>query len=308
MPVLNRTELIRQKAYSLGFNVCGIAPARKLYEEENRLGKYLDLNYNGEMAYMANHFEKRLDPVLLVPGAKSVIVALLNYFPKKIQQADNIPVVSKYAYGRDYHEVIKNKLQELYNYIQNMVAPVNGRFFTDSAPVLERAWAVQAGLGWIGKNGLLLNKKLGSFFFIGELIIDLELDYDEPYTKEHCGKCTRCLDACPTKALIGPKALDARRCISYLTIEKKGEIPEEFKPQFERQVFGCDVCQDVCPWNQNLIPHNTEEFNPHPDFLKLSENNWEALDENKFEQLFGYSALKRAGFNKLKSNINFVKG
>ncbi|MCF8359400.1 MAG: tRNA epoxyqueuosine(34) reductase QueG [Prolixibacteraceae bacterium] len=303
---LNNSNSIKQKALSLGFSACGIARARRLDEEEARLKKYLELNYNGEMAYMANHFEKRLDPTLLVPGAKSVIVVLLNYYPEKVQQGDNIPVVSKYAYGKDYHEVVKGKLCELLKYINEEIAPANGRCFTDSAPVLERAWAVEAGLGWIGKNGLLLNKQLGSFFFIGELITDLDLDYDEPYKTEHCGTCTRCLDACPTGALVAPGVLDTRRCISYLTIEKKGAIPEEFKPLMQKRIFGCDICQDVCPWNRNIKPHNNKELNPHPGMLSLTGDDWKNMNESTFGYLFGNSAIQRAGFRKLKSNIKFV--
>jgi epoxyqueuosine reductase len=302
----SKTNSIKQKALSLGFSDCGIACARRLDEEEARLKKYLELKYNGEMAYMANHFEKRLDPTLLVPGAKSVIVVLLNYYPGKSQQVKNLPVISKYAWGEDYHFVVKEKLRELFTFIQQEIEPANGRFFTDSAPVLERAWAVEAGLGWIGKNGLLLNKQLGSFFFIGELITDLELAYDQPYEKEHCGSCTRCLDACPAGALVSPGVLDARRCISYLTIEKKGSIPEEFKPLMQKRIFGCDICQDVCPWNRNIKPHNTKALNPHPGMLSLTGDDWKNMDESTFGDLFGNSAIQRAGFHKLKSNIKFV--
>ncbi len=303
---LNHSNNIKQKALSLGFSACGIARARRLDEEEAGLKKYLELNYNGEMAYMANHFEKRLDPTLLVPGAKSVIVVLMNYYPEKVQQGNNIPVISKYAYGKDYHEVIKGKLRELLKYINEEIAPANGRFFADSAPVLERAWAVEAGLGWIGKNGLLLNKQLGSFFFIGELITDLALDYDEPCKTEHCGICTRCLDACPTGALAGPGVLDARRCISYLTIEKKGAIPEEFEPLMQKRIFGCDICQDVCPWNRNIKSHNDKLLKPNPEMLTYTEDDWKNMNESTLGYLFGNSAIQRAGFNKLKSNIKFL--
>lgn len=298
--------LIKQKAHELGFSACGIAKARKLEEEENRLRNFLDLNYQGQMGYLANHFDKRLDPTLLVPGAKSVVVVLLNYFPEKLQTGSNVPVVSKYAYGKDYHLVIKEKLQGLFDYINAEIAPVTGRVFTDSAPVLERAWAVQAGLGWIGKNGLLLNKELGSFFFIGELIIDLELYYDQPYTKEHCGSCNQCLSACPTRALLQPYQLDARKCISYLTIELKEAIPEEFKPQLMRRVFGCDICQDVCPWNQKIKAHQIPEFKPVPEFLTMTKAEWQNLSQVQFNQLFKNSAVKRAGFNKFKQNLSFL--
>lgn len=245
------STLIKEKAEQLGFAACGIAKVRKLEEEEERLKAFLQKNHHGAMGYLANHFEKRLDPGKLVPGSKSVVVVLLNYFPKMLQKGSDVPVISKYAYGTDYHLVIKDKLKSLYRFVEENAGKLNGRIFTDSAPVLERYWAVQAGLGWIGKNGLLLNKELGSFFFIGELIIDLELEYDEPYEKEHCGSCNQCLSACPTQALVQPYVLDARRCISYLTIELKDVIPEVFHKKLMRRSYGCDICQDVCPWNQH---------------------------------------------------------
>lgn len=300
---LENTILIKQKACELGFSACGITKAQKLETEELRLKDYLENNYHGEMSYMANHFEKRLDPTLLVEGAKSIIVVLLNYFPAEIQNDKLAPVISKYAYGTDYHVVIKEKLNQLFSFINNELAPTNGRVFTDSAPILERAWGVKAGLGWIGKNGLLLNKELGSFFFIGELIIDLPLIYDNPYTKEHCGTCNRCLSACPTNALIKPYTLDARKCISYLTIELKDEIPEKFHSQIMQRVFGCDICQDVCPWNQKIKPHSTEAFSPNKQLLTMSASYWQNLSEKQFDALFSNSAVKRSGFKKLKQNI-----
>ena len=302
------SKLIKQKAVELGFSACGIAQTRKLEEEEVRLRNFLDSNYQGKMSYLSNHFEKRLDPTLLVPGAKSIIVVLLNYFPHKLQQGSGVPIISKYAYGKDYHLVIKEKLQQLFNFINTEIAPTEGRMFTDSAPVLERAWAVQAGLGWIGKNGLLLNKELGSFFFIGELIVDLELDYDQPYEKEYCGSCNQCLSACPTQALVKPYMLDAKKCISYLTIELKDEIPEQYKSQLMRRAFGCDICQDVCPWNQHPKPTNVDDFNPHPDFLEMTREEWENLSKEKFSQRFHESAVKRAGYKKVKQNISDVFG
>lgn len=300
------SSLIKQKANELGFSACGIAKAYKLEEEEERLKSFLDRKYNGEMVYLANHFEKRLDPSLLVEGAKSIVVVLLNYFPEELQTGIGVPIISKYAYGKDYHFVIKEKLQVLFDYINTEIASTQGRIFTDSAPVLERAWAVQAGLGWIGKNGLLLNKKLGSFFFIGELIIDLELEYDEPFDKEHCGSCNQCLSACPTQALIKPYVLDARKCISYLTIELKDNIPVEFKPKLMRRAFGCDICQDVCPWNQKVKSHHVEEFKPHPNFLPLTKDDWQNLSKEEFNSLFKNSAMKRAGYDKLKMNIENI--
>jgi len=302
MPQLSNSILIKQKALELGFSACGIAHARKLDEEEQRLKNYLENNYHGQMGYMANHFDKRLDPTLLVPGAKSVVVVLLNYFPSQVQ-SEGVPTISKYAYGKDYHMVIKEKLQQLFDFINREIAPVEGRIFTDSAPVIERAWAVQAGLGWIGKNGLLLNKEYGSFFFIGELIIDLELDYGQPFEKEYCGNCKQCLSACPTNALVKPYTLDARRCISYLTIELKDEIPEGFKPKIMNRAYGCDICQDVCPWNRHPTPHAIHEFQPHPYFLKMTKEDWQNLSKEQFEQLFANSAIKRTGYEKLKRTI-----
>lgn len=297
---------IKEKAIELGFSTCGIAPARKLEEEEERLNDFLEANYHGKMGYLANHFEKRCDPTQLVPGAKSIVVVLLNYFPEQLQSGTAAPIISKYAYGKDYHLVIKEKLQVLFDFINAEIAPVEGRIFTDSAPVMERAWAVQAGLGWLGKNGLLLNKELGSFFFIAELIIDLELEYDQPFKKEYCGSCNQCLSACPTQALVKPYVLDARKCISYLTIELKDEIPEEFRPKLLRRAFGCDICQDVCPWNQRPKPTTVEEFRPHPEILKMTKVDWENLSKEKFGELFRKSAVKRAGYEKLKQNIGFI--
>jgi epoxyqueuosine reductase len=304
MPSQSNSALIKQKAQELGFSACGIAPARKLVEEELRVKEYLQNQYHGSMGYMENHFEKRLDPTLLVPGAESLVVVLLNYFPHQLQTGNGVPIVSKYAYGTDYHVVIKEKLNQLLQFIKTEISPTEGRVFTDSAPVLERAWAVQAGLGWIGKNGLLLNKELGSFFFIGELIIDLKLDYDLPFEKEHCGSCKQCLSACPSKAIIKPYILDARRCISYLTIELKEDIPEEFRPLLMNRVFGCDICQDVCPWNNHPQPHNIPEFNPDSRFINMDSNAWKVMDEETFYQIFHSSALYRAGFKKLKVNID----
>jgi epoxyqueuosine reductase len=305
MPSQSNSALIKQKAQEIGFSACGIASAHKLVEEELRVKEYLQNQYQGSMGFMENHFEKRLDPTLLVPGAKSLVVVLLNYFPHQLQTGNGVPIVSKYAYGTDYHVVIKDKLNQLLQFINTEISPAEGRVFTDSAPVLERAWAVQAGLGWIGKNGLLLNKELGSFFFIGELIIDLELEYDLPYEMEHCGSCKQCLSACPSKAIIKPYILDARRCISYLTIElKDDDIPEEFRPHLSNRVFGCDICQDVCPWNKRPNPNHIDEFQPDPRFLKMDSEAWKTLNEENFDQIFHSSALNRAGFKKLKMNID----
>jgi epoxyqueuosine reductase len=303
MSATSNSIVIKQKALSLGFSTCGIAPARKLVEEERHLKDYLDNQYNGEMAYMSNHFDKRLDPTLLVPGAKSVVVVLMNYFPQQLQSGTDTPTVSKYAYGKDYHIVVKDRLQQLFSFINKEINPIKGRVFTDSAPVLERAWAVQAGLGWIGKNGLLLNKELGSFFFIGELIIDLELEYDPPYLKQHCGSCNKCLNICPTKALVKPYLLDARRCISYLTIELKEDTPEEFKPPLNKRIFGCDSCQDVCPWNQKPKHHIIDELYPKSNFLKMNAEDWHNLTEEQFNEYFSQSVINRTGYSKFKQNL-----
>ncbi|MBN1768487.1 MAG: tRNA epoxyqueuosine(34) reductase QueG [Prolixibacteraceae bacterium] len=302
----SKSTLIKTKALELGFSLCGIAPVRKLKAEEKALKAYLANCYHGEMKYMANHFDKRLDPSLLVPGAKSMVLVLLNYFPRNLQQGSNAPKIAKYAYGTDYHYVIKDKLKALLRFINEHIAPANGRVFTDSAPVLERAWAVQAGLGWIGKNGLLINRQMGSFFLIGELIIDLELEYDEPYYDEHCGSCNQCLNACPTHALVEPYVLDARKCISYLTIELKAEIPETFRPMLSQRIFGCDICQDVCPWNRKVHPTSEPAFSPHPEMLQLYREAWMNLSKNAFNELFRKSALKRAGYQKIMQNISYL--
>ena len=307
MPKLSQhNELIKQKAAELGFSACGITSAGRLSEQEQFLRNYLEKNYNGTMNYMANHFDMRLDPSLLVPGARSIIVVLMNYFPPRMQQGSKAPIVSKYAYGNDYHKVIKKKLKELFDYINSEIGICSGRYFTDSAPILERTWAVKAGLGWIGKNGLLLNKQLGSFFFIGELIIDMELQPDTPFEKEYCRSCTQCLNACPTKAFVAPYVLDSRKCISYLTIELKKFIPESFHPHMMNRIYGCDICQDVCPWNQKAKPHNIEELNPNQEMLNMNGQQWLQLSQEQFDKLFSKSAIKRAGFSKLKENISIV--
>jgi epoxyqueuosine reductase len=302
----SKSEHIKQKAIELGFQSCGIARARRLDEEEEHFKNYLASHYNGKMRYMANHFEKRLDPTKLVPGAKSVVVVLLNYSQGQMQTGTDVPLISKYAYGKDYHLVVKEKLRNLFNYINDEIGTIEGRVFTDSAPVLERSWAVQAGLGWIGKNGLLLNKELGSFFVIGELIIDMELDYDAPFKGEYCGSCNQCLSACPTKALVKPYILDARKCISYLTIELKDQIPEQFQSMLHRRVFGCDICQDVCPWNRKAKKTNEQDFRPHPDFLKMNKEDWVNLSKEQFNVIFKQSALKWAGYQKLMQNISII--
>ena len=299
------TELIKTEAKRLGFLSCGIAKAEFLEEEAPRLEKWLQNGMHGQMAYMENHFDKRLDPRLLVPGAQSVVSLLLNYYPEHEQEEGNYKI-SKYAYGEDYHFVIKDKLKALLSYIQEAIGEVNGRAFVDSAPVLDKAWAAKSGLGWIGKHSNLLTQKVGSFYFIAELILDLPLDYDHPVT-DHCGSCTACIDACPTKAIVAPYQVDGSKCISYFTIELKDELPNEMKGKFDDWMFGCDVCQDVCPWNRFSSPHKDPRFHPHPDLLAMTKKDWEEITEEVFKQLFKKSAVKRTKFSGLKRNINFLE-
>lgn len=301
------SQKIKAEASRLGFLACGFAKARFLEEEAPRLEDWLNKNYHGQMAYLANHFDKRLDPTLLVPGAKSVISLLFNYYPAEQQKDATAPKLAKYAYGEDYHFVLKRKLKDLMQFIATEVGEVEGRVFVDSAPVMERAWAKEAGLGWLGKHGLLLNKKEGSFFFLAEIILDLELDYDEPIKLDHCGTCTRCIDACPTEAIIAPNLLDASKCISYLTIELKEAIPNDFKGKMENWAFGCDICQDVCPWNRFSKPHQEEALKPHPDLLELSSGDWEEMTEEVFRTVFKNSAVKRTKYSGLVRNLNFLQ-
>ena len=299
------TRLIKQEAARLGFLNCGISKATFLAEEAPRLERWLKEGRHGEMGYMENHFDKRLDPTLLVPGAKSVISLLLNYYPKEEQASDTYKL-SKYAFGTDYHFVIKDKLKNLLHFIQDEIGEVHGRAFVDSAPVLDKAWAAKSGLGWIGKNSNLLSKQLGSFFFVAELIVDLELEYDGVVT-DHCGSCTACIDACPTQAIVEPYVVDGSKCISYLTIELKNEIPKEFQGKMDGWMFGCDVCQDVCPWNRFSKPHNEPLFNPHPDLLGMTKSEWEEVTDEVFRKLFKKSAVKRTGYKGLTRNIGFIK-
>lgn len=298
------TQFIKNKAKELGFLSCGISEATFLEEEAPRLEKWLTENRQGEMHYMANHFDKRLDPRLLVDDAKSVISLLLNYYPEQTQTPDSYKL-SKYAYGTDYHFVIKDKLKLLLQAMQEEIGDVNGRAFVDSAPVLDKAWAARSGLGWIGKNANLLSKQKGSFFFIAELIVDISLEYDAPVT-DHCGSCTACIDACPTEAIIQPYVVDGSKCISYLTIELKENIPSGFAGKTDNWMFGCDVCQDVCPWNRFSKPHNEPLFNPHPDLLEMTYKDWQELTEETFAKIFKKSAVKRTKFSGLQRNIRFL--
>lgn len=299
-------QLIKQEAQRLGFLSCGISKADFLEDEAPRLEKWLNAKMHGEMGYMANHFDKRLDPRKLVDGAKSVITVLLNYFPEETQKDPSAPKISKYAFGADYHHVIKGKLKELVHFINEEIGEVGGRAFVDSAPVMDKAWAAKAGLGWIGKNSNLLNAKTGSFFFIGELILDIDLEPDGP-TTDHCGTCNACIDACPTQAIIQPYVVDGSKCISYFTIELKDAIPISMKGQFDDWAFGCDVCQDVCPWNRFSKPHSEPQFNPTPDLLEMTKQDWQELTEDVFKKVFQKSAVKRAKFAGLKRNIEFLK-
>lgn len=300
------SKLIKEEATRLGFLSCGISRAEFLEDEAPRLENWLKNKYQGELSYMENHFDKRLDPRLLVDGAKSVISLSYNYFTTQSQSDPTAPKLSKYAYGTDYHFVIKKKLKELLSFIQNHIGEVSGRAFVDSAPVLDKAWAERAGLGWVGKHSLLLSKKKGSFFFLSELIIDLELDYDTRITTDHCGSCTKCIDACPTEAIIDNRIIDASKCISYLTIELKDNIPDPFKGKMENWAFGCDICQDVCPWNRFSMQHQEPAFDPHPDLLDMTRQEWEEITEDTFKKVFKKSAVKRTKFAGLKRNIDFL--
>ncbi len=300
------TKLIKDEAKRLGFLSCGISKAEFLEVEAPRLEKWLNKNMHGDMHYMENHFDKRLDPTLLVEGSKSVVSLLLNYFPSEIQKDNTAPKLSKYAYGTDYHFVIKDKLKSLLHFIKEEIGEVGGRAFVDSAPVLDKAWAAKSGLGWIGKHSNLLSQQTGSFYFIAELIIDLELNYDSPVT-DHCGSCTACIDACPTQAIVEPYKVDGSKCISYFTIELKEQIPNSVKGQFEDWMFGCDICQDICPWNRFSKPHNEPLFNPHPELLEMTKKDWEEITQDTFNKVFQKSAVKRTKFSGLKRNINFLK-
>jgi len=301
------SQFIKAEALKLGFMFCGISKAGFLEEEAPRLENWLKNGFHGEMSYMENHFDKRLDPRKLVDGARSVISLSLNYFTDQQQDDSSAPKISKYAYGKDYHLVIKNKLKLLLEVIRVNIGEVNGRAFVDSAPVLDKVWAKKAGIGWVGKHSNLINKNTGSFFFLAELIIDQDLEYDVIPTKDHCGTCTRCIDACPTDAIVAPYSVDGSRCISYLTIELKNEIPTEFRGKMDNWMFGCDICQDVCPWNKFSVLNNELDFSPHKNLLGLKPAEWHELTEETFKKVFKNSAVKRTKFSGLKRNINFLK-
>lgn len=299
------TQSIKAEAKRLGFLSCGISKAEFLEQEAPRLENWLNQNMHGEMQYMENHFDKRLDPTKLVDDSKSVISLLLNYYPSEVQN-ENTYKLSKYAYGTDYHFIIKDKLKHLLNFIQDEIGEVSGRAFVDSAPVLDKAWAAKSGLGWIGKHSNLLTQQVGSFYFIAELIVDLDLEYDA-VTTDHCGTCTACIDACPTQAIVDPYVVDGSKCISYFTIELKDQLPSSMKGKFDDWMFGCDVCQDVCPWNKFSKPHNEPLFNPHPELLEMTKKDWEEITQDVFSKIFQKSAVKRTKFKGLNRNIDFLR-
>ena len=307
MSKASHTLLVKQAAASLGFEYCGIAMAKPLDDDARRLEQWLNKGMHGSMKYMENHFELRVDPTKLVPGAKSVITLLLNYFPAELQNQE-APKISKYAYGNDYHEVIRAKLRELLSIIKRDVGEVEGRGFVDSAPVLERSWAQRSGLGWLGKNGNLITKEQGSFFFIATLITDLDLVADDPIAKDYCGSCRRCIDACPTDAILDERVVDGSKCISYFTIElKEMLIPENQSGKFNDWMFGCDVCQDVCPWNRFSKPTKETGFSPVPEVLNFSSSDWEELTEETFKSVFKNSPLKRSKYQGIKRNLQFIR-
>jgi len=301
------TRFVKDTAQKLGFDYCGITKAVKLNEDARRLEAWLNKGMHGTMQYMEKYFDQRIDPSLLVPGAKTVITLLLNYFPAE-KQNDTAPKVAKYAYGKDYHEVIKEKLNSFLQILKAETGDFNGRGFVDSAPVLERSWAQRSGLGWIGKNGNLLTKQSGSFFFIATLIIDIELDYDDPFVKDYCGSCSKCIDACPTNAILPGSIVDGSRCISYFTIELKDMlIPSEMHGRFNDWMFGCDICQDVCPWNRFSKPTQEIQFKPLLEILNFTTKEWECMTEESFRKIFKHSPLKRSKFKGIQRNLKFIK-
>lgn len=303
----NLAAKIKERARELGFFDCGIAAAGYLQDAEIPFSNWLKNGYHSGMAYMENHREKRLDPAKLVEGAQSVIVFLHNYYPEKKIQPDSEYLISKYAYGADYHDIIRRKLNLVIDELKMLVPGSFSRAFVDSAPVLERAWATHAGLGWIGKNSMLISRRNGSYYFISEIITDIRLETDKPFGGDYCGDCTKCIDACPTHAIVTPRTIDANRCISNLTIENKGEIPDDFQGRYKKWIFGCDICQDVCPWNRYAFPHSEPEFLLSDALRNMRANDWESLDKEQYTKLFSVSPVKRAKFEGLRRNIEFLK-
>ena len=305
--IAETTAAIRKKALELGFSDCGFSQARVLPEDASRLREWLEKDHHAGMAYMANHFEKRTDPTLLVEGSRTVISVLYNYHTDKTQADPEAPVISKYAYGRDYHPVVKDKLFLLFDFIREIQPEAKGRVFVDSAPVLDRAWAREAGLGWIGKNSCLISRTAGSFVFIGEIILNLELEYKQVPESDFCGSCNRCVEACPTGAILEGRTLDSHRCLSYQTIENRGDIPEAIQGRLANRVFGCDICQDVCPWNRKAPLHAEPQFEPGEGLLEMTAGDWKALDEQHYESAFDGSAVERAGFDKLRRTLDLLQ-
>jgi epoxyqueuosine reductase len=307
MPAAQYTKIVRETAAGLGFDFCGIARAEKLDEDARRLEAWLNKGFQGTMSYMERYFDQRIDPTLLVPGAKSVITLLLNYYPAEKQNPD-APKIARYAWGVDYHDLIRDKLNRFIDSLRESIGEVNGRGFVDSAPVLERTWAQKSGLGWVGRNGNLLNREIGSWFFIATLITDLDLVYDNPHAKDYCGSCRRCIDACPTEAIQPDKVVDGSRCISYFTIELKDAlIPDEMRGKFENWAFGCDICQEVCPWNRFSTPHRVAGLEPVHEILEFSWGDWQSLTEEKFRTIFRHSPLRRPKFRGLQRNLRFLR-
>ena len=302
------SQFIKTKAAELGFDACGISRAKPLEEDRERLLGWLGSGYHGTMDYMSNYLEKRVNPIVLVESSKSVVSVLLNYYTDQKQEDPSAPKISKYALGKDYHDVLKARLFALLDYIRTELAPCEGRAFVDSAPLLEKALAKEAGLGWIGKNSLLIHPRMGSFVFIGELVLDLELEYDEPFGNSLCGSCTRCMDSCPTGAIISPFVLDARKCISYLTIETKENISESLARNLSNYLVGCDICQQVCPWNSKAKQHNVDAFRPKPELLKMNASEWQSLEKPQYNRLFKDSAVERAGFTRMKRTLGYLLG
>jgi epoxyqueuosine reductase len=307
MSIEKMTAAISEEALKLGFAGVGFSRAEALAEDAERLKEWLEKGYHARMGYMANHFEKRTDPTLLVEGARSVISLIYNYYTDKNQMDPDAPVLSKYAYGRDYHFILKEKIQLLFDFIKTLAPGARGRIFVDSAPVLDRAWARKAGLGWIGKNSNLISRTAGSFVFIGEIILDLDLEYNQIPESDFCGSCTRCIEACPTEAILDNRTIDSNRCISYQTIENKGEISAELSGRLSGRIFGCDICQDVCPWNRNILKHHEPGFNPSAELMEMSAEHWQKLNREEYTRLFYKSPVKRAGFDKLKSTLAFLR-
>jgi epoxyqueuosine reductase len=307
LQIQSNTQFVKSLSNELGFSYCGIAKAEQLTEDARKLEQWLNKGMHGKMQYMENHFDLRTDPTKLVPGALSVITLLKNYYPSE-QQKPNTPYIAKYAWGKDYHEVIRTTLKTFLTGLRQKIGDINGRGFVDSAPVLERAWAVKSGLGWVGKNGNLIHKNAGSFFFIATLIVDIPLEYDDPLVKDYCGTCTKCITACPTEAILPNKQIDGSKCISYYTIElKDAMLNEGMKDQFQNWLFGCDICQDICPWNRFSKPHQEPSFEPIPAILNLSTSEWEDLTEETFKTVFKESPLKRAKFSGIKRNLRMIQ-